>query len=221
MNGLETRRLARTLTKGRTSCARSHAGSLPIRGPHRHRRSRRRRFDAVFLAALRHRRCHHYSCRAPPRTGMDGPPARDRRITRGRGAYLLDGRQNRREGARPVCSAAAAQEHSQPHPEKRRHPARRLRSRSAAVSLYLFVLAAGALGQGIDILHHARPVPAAAFCAEAWLAVIYGRGFSCGWTPTSSNIVAASILLAIALTVLSMLRFIRASRPPHRRRASA
>jgi hypothetical protein len=35
------------------------------------------------------------------------------------------------------------------------------------------------------------------------------------------DIVALSILLALALTVLSMLRFARAKRSPHRRRASA
>jgi hypothetical protein len=35
------------------------------------------------------------------------------------------------------------------------------------------------------------------------------------------NVVALSIVLAVALTALSMLRFVRAARSPHWRRASA
>jgi membrane protein YqaA with SNARE-associated domain len=87
----------------------------------------------------------------------------------------------------------------------------------------LFVLAAGALEVKTSTFFITLGLcRLLRFGAEAWLAVIYGRQLLV-WLDTDlfHNIVAATILLAIALTVLSMLRFIRASRPPHRRRASA
>jgi len=87
----------------------------------------------------------------------------------------------------------------------------------------LFVLAAGALEVKASTFFITLGLcRLLRFGAEAWLAVIYGRQLLV-WLDTDlfHNIVAASILLAIALTVLSMLRFVRASRLPHRRRASA
>jgi membrane protein YqaA with SNARE-associated domain len=54
------------------------------------------------------------------------------------------------------------------------------------------------------------------------LAVIYGEQLL-GWFDSDvfHDIVAVAIVLAVALTLLSMLRFLRATRSPHRRRASA
>jgi len=58
--------------------------------------------------------------------------------------------------------------------------------------------------------------------SEALLAVIYGKQLL-GWFDSDvfHDIVAVAIVLAVALTLLSMLRFLRATRSPHRRRASA
>ena len=86
-----------------------------------------------------------------------------------------------------------------------------------------FVLAAGALDVKASTFFITLGVcRLLRFGAEALLGVIYGRQLLV-WLDSDlfHNIVAASIVLAIALTVLSMLRFIRATRSPHRRRASA
>jgi hypothetical protein len=60
------------------------------------------------------------------------------------------------------------------------------------------------------------------FGTEALLALIYGRQLL-GWIDSDifHDIVAGAMVLAVALTVLSMLRFVRATRSPQRRRASA
>jgi len=52
--------------------------------------------------------------------------------------------------------------------------------------------------------------------------VIYGRQLL-RWIDSDifHDIVAGAMVLAVALTVLSMLRFVRATRSPQRRRASA
>ena len=87
----------------------------------------------------------------------------------------------------------------------------------------LFVLAAGALEVKASTFFVTLGVcRLVRFGSEALLAVIYGEQLL-GWFDSDifHDIVAVTIVLAVALTVLSMLRFVRATRSPHRRRASA
>jgi len=87
----------------------------------------------------------------------------------------------------------------------------------------LLVLAAGALEVKASTFFITLGVcRLVRFGSEALLAVIYGqellRRFD---SEMFHDDVAIAIVLAVALTVLSMLRFVRATRSPHRRRASA
>jgi membrane protein YqaA with SNARE-associated domain len=87
----------------------------------------------------------------------------------------------------------------------------------------LFVLAAGALEVRASTFFITLGVcRLVRFGAEALLAVIYGPQLLF-WLDSDifHDIVAGAIVLAVALTVLSMLRFVRATRSPRRRGASA
>jgi membrane protein YqaA with SNARE-associated domain len=87
----------------------------------------------------------------------------------------------------------------------------------------LFVLAAGALEVKPSTFFITLAVcRLVRFGTEALLAAIYGRQLL-GWIDSDifHDIVAGAIVLAVALTMLSMLRFVRATGSPHRRRASA
>jgi membrane protein YqaA with SNARE-associated domain len=87
----------------------------------------------------------------------------------------------------------------------------------------LFVLAAGALEVKASTFFITLALcRLVRFGAEALLAVIYGRQLLAWFdSETFHDIVAALIVLAVALTILSTLRLLRTTRSPHRRRASA
>jgi len=87
----------------------------------------------------------------------------------------------------------------------------------------LLVLAAGALEVKASTFFITLGVcRLVRFGSEALLAVIYGQELLGRFdSEMFHDDVAIAIVLAVALTVLSMLRFVRATRSPHRRRASA
>ena len=151
--------------------------SRPLLVSARRLRPRLSRFDALLLAALRHRRRRHHPRRAPAGLVVDRAAARHGRIGRRRRAHLLDGHQDRREGAR----ALRAREAAEAVPRAASPTAARSRSPCSILipppfPFTPFVLAAGALKV------KARPFFVTLgvcrllrFGLEAALALIYGR----------------------------------------------
>jgi membrane protein DedA with SNARE-associated domain len=86
-----------------------------------------------------------------------------------------------------------------------------------------FVLAAGALDVKTSMFFITLAVcRLARFGLEALLAVIYGKRIV-SWLDSAlfHDIVVGCVVLAAALTILSIVRLVRSTRPPRRRRAAA